>query len=95
MQHQQADQQAIDVPILSAPGIHSKQNNTLYVCTVYMMCATSDESESEHSDADDGFEYALRAKDRLEKAEYLEVCFMIMHALIVFINLTEKKTRGG
>ena len=65
------------------------------------MCATSDE----HSDVDDdGFEYALRAKARLEKAEYLEVCVMIMHALIgmclyilctfEFINLTEKKTRG-
>ena len=52
-----------------------------------MMCATSDESESEHSDADDGFEYALRAKDRLGKAEYLEVCFMIMHALINSILL--------
>lgn len=44
------------------------------------MCATLDESESEHSDADEGFEYALRAKARLEKVEYLEVHVMIMHA---------------
>ena len=43
------------------------------------MCATSDESESEHT-ADEGFEYTLRAKARLEKAEYLEVRVMIMHA---------------
>lgn len=43
-------------------------------------CATSDDSESEQSDADDGYEYALRAKARLEKAEYLEVCVIIMHA---------------
>lgn len=46
------------------------------------MCATSDESESEQSDADDGYEYTLRAKARLEKAEYLEVCVMIMYACI-------------
>ena len=69
------------------------------------MCATSDESESEHT-ADEGFEYALRAKARLEKAEYLEVRIMIMHAYIGMfvciyilytfesINLLEKKTRG-
>ena len=43
------------------------------------MCATSDESESKYT-ADEGFEYALRAKARLEKAEYLEVRVMIMHA---------------
>ena len=48
----------------------------IIVCT----CAASDDSESEQSDADDGYEYALRAKARLEKAEYLEVCVIIMHA---------------
>ena len=50
---------------------------------LYITCTTLDESESsasEHSDPDEGFEYALRAKARLEKAEYLEVCVMILHA---------------
>ena len=49
-------------------------------CIAMYTYATPGESESDCSDADDNsFEYALRAKDRLEKAEFLEVRTYNLH----------------
>ena len=53
-----------------------------------------DEEEEEEEFIREGIENALRAKERLEKAEFLEVCtYMYIHHVPIIISYAEAEKR--